>query len=175
MDARRESEPNPMKSRTTVERKLEREIVVTRTFNAPALIVFEAWTKPELFKRWWVPKSFGLSLLSCEMDVRVGGTYRLVFSHPASPEPMAFFGRYNDVTPHSRLVWTNDEGDDGGAVTTATFEEKAGKTLLVMHDLYPSKEALDEAIASGATGALPEQFEQLDELLVSLVASAGQS
>jgi len=170
MDARRESEPIPTKNRTTAERKSERELVVTRTINGPARIVFEAFTKPELFKRWWVPKSFGLSLLSCELDVRVGGTYRLVFSHNGS-EPMAFFGRYIEVTPHSRLVWTNDEGDDGGAVTTATFEEKAGKTLVVMHDLYPSKEALDAAIASGSTGGLSETLDQLDELVVTLGAS----
>src|SRR6267142_5245716 len=148
MDARRESEHIPMKNRTTVERKSEREIVVTRTFNGPARIVFEAWTKPELIKRWWVPKSMGMSLLSCEMDVRVGGKYRFVFGHDAS-EPMAFFGRYIEVTPHARLVWTNDEGDEGGPVTTVTFEEKAGKTLLVMHELYPSKKALDDAMASG--------------------------
>ncbi len=114
MDARRESEPTPMKNRTTVERKSERELVVTRTFNGPARIVFEAWTKPELFKRWWVPKSMGMSLLSCEMDVRVGGKYRLVFGHGAS-KPMAFFGTYLEVTPHSRLVWTNEEGDEGGS------------------------------------------------------------
>ena len=174
MDARRESEPAPMKNRTTVERKSERELVVTRTFNGPARIVFEAWTKPELFKRWWVPKSCGLSLLSCELDVRVGGTYRLVFSHNDS-EPMAFFGRYIEVTPHSRLVWTNEEGDDGGAVTTATFEEAAGKTLLVLHDLYPSKEALDAAIASGSTGGMSETLDQLDELVVTLGASLGRS
>jgi uncharacterized protein YndB with AHSA1/START domain len=164
-----------MKNRTTVERESERELVVTRTFNGPARIVFEAWTKPELFKQWWVPKSFGLSLLSCDMDVRTGGTYRLVFSHPASQEPMAFFGRYDEVTPHSRLVWTNDEGGEGGAVTTVTFEERGAETLVVLRDLYPSKEALDEAIASGATGALPEQFEALDELLVTLDASAGRA
>ena len=174
MDAKRESERTPMKNHTTVERKSERELVVTRTFNGPPRIVFDAWTKPELFKRWWVPKSFGLSLLSCELDVRVGGTYRLVFSHDGS-EPMAFFGRYIEVTPHSRLVWTNDEGDDGGAVTTATFEEKRGKTLLVMHDLYPSKEALDAAIASGSTSGFSETFEQLDELLISLGTSVGRS
>jgi uncharacterized protein YndB with AHSA1/START domain len=170
MDARRENEPTTMKSRTTVERTSERELVVTRTVNGPARTVFEAFTKPELFKRWWVPKSFGLSLLSCELDVRVGGTYRLVFSHNGS-EPMAFFGRYVEVTPHSRLVWTNDEGDEAGAVTTATFEEQAGKTLLVLHDLYPSKEALDAAIASGATSGMPETLEQLDELLATLGAS----
>jgi uncharacterized protein YndB with AHSA1/START domain len=168
MDARRESEPTPMKNRTTVERKSEREIVVTRTFNGPARIVFEAWTKPELIKRWWVPKSMGMSLLSCEMDVRVGGKYRLVFGHDAS-KPLAFFGRYIEVTPYSRLVWTNEESDDG-AVTTVTFEEQDGKTLLAMHELYPSKEALDAA-GTGSADATVETFAQLDELLVALVAS----
>src|SRR5262247_4047410 len=128
MDAERKSEATPMKNRTTVERTSEREIVVTRAFNGPARIVFEAWTKPELFKRWWVPKSCGLTLLSCEMDARVGGGYRLVYSHPAAPEPMAFFGKYIEVTPHSRLVWTNDEGKDGGTVTTVTFEQEGGET-----------------------------------------------
>ena len=174
MDARRESEPTPMKNPTTVERKSDRELVVTRTFNGPARIVFEAWTKPELLKRWWAPKSFGLTLLSCEADVRVGGRYRLVFGHDA-PKPMEFFGRYLEVTPHSRLVWTNEEGEEGGQVTTVTFEERGGKTLLVMHDLYPSKEALDDAIASGRTGGTGETFEQLDELLVTLGASVGRS
>jgi uncharacterized protein YndB with AHSA1/START domain len=160
-----------MKNRTTVERKSEREIVVTRTFNGPARIVFEAWTKPELFKRWWVPKSLGVSLLSCEMDVRTGGKYRLVFGNDAS-QHMEFFGRYVEVTPHSRIVWTNDEGGEGGAVTTVTFEEKGGQTLLVMHDLYPSKEALE---ASGSSDGMPETFDQLDELLVTLGATAGPS
>src|SRR6266404_7060513 len=126
MDARRESEPTPMKNRTTVERKSERELVVTRTFDGPARIVFEAWTKPELLKRWWAPKSTGVTLLSCEADVRVGGRYRFEFGHEASSKPMAFFGRYIEVTPHSRLVWTNEESDDG-AVTTVTFEEKRGR------------------------------------------------
>jgi len=170
MDARRESEPTPMKNRTTVERKSERELVVTRTFNGPARIVFEAWTRPELFKQWWVPKSMGMRLRSCEMDVRVGGTYRLEFE----PEGMAFFGTYLVVTPHSRLVWTNEEGGDGGPVTTVTFEEKGGKTLLVMHELYPSKEALDAA-GTGAADAMVETFAQLDELLVTLGASVGRS
>ena len=129
MDARRESELTPMKSRTTVERKSERELVVRRTINGPARLVFEAWTKPELFKRWWVPKSIGVNLLSCEMDVRVGGRYRLVFGNDASTG-MAFYGTYLEVTPCSRLVWTNDEGDEGGTVTTVTFEESGGQTLL---------------------------------------------
>jgi uncharacterized protein YndB with AHSA1/START domain len=160
-----------MNNRTTVERKSERELVVTRTFNGPARIVFEAWTKPELFKRWWVPKSMGMSLLSCDMDVRVGGKYRLEFAYGDSKA--AFFGTYNEVTPHSRLVWTNEESDDG-AVTTVTFEERGGRTLLVMHELYPSKEALDAA-GTGAADATVETFAQLDELLVTLGASAGRS
>jgi len=175
MDARRESEPTPRKDLTTAERKSDRELVVTRTINSPARIVFDAWTKAELFKQWWIPKSHGLSLLSCEMDVRVGGGYRLVISHPAAPKPMEFFGRYLEVTPHSRLVWTNEEAGDSGQVTTVTFEERSGKTLLVMHDLYPSKEALDEAIASGSTCGMGETLEQLDELIVALGTSAGRS
>src|SRR5262245_14978872 len=175
MDARRESKPTATKNHTTVERKSERELVVTRTLNGPARFVFEAWTKPELFKRWWVPKASGVSLLSCEMDVRVGGGYRLVFGNDASSTPMAFFGKYIEVTPPSRLVWTNDEGDDGGAITTVTFEEKGGKTLLVMHELHPSKEALDAALASGAYDGIRETLEQLDELLVTLGASVGRS
>jgi uncharacterized protein YndB with AHSA1/START domain len=172
MDARTESEPTPMKNRTMVERKSERELVVTRTFNGPARIVFEAWTRPELLQRWWVPKSMGMTLISCEADVRVGGSYRLVFSH-GDAEPTAFFGKYLEVVPHSRLVWTNEEGDGGAAITTVTFEEKGGQTLLVFHELHPSKESLDVGIGIG--DAMQETFEQLDELLVTLGASAGRS
>ena len=175
MDASRESEPTPMKNRTAVERKSDRELVVTRTFNGAARLVFEAWTKPELFMQWWAPKSFGITFISCEKDVRTGGTYRLVFGHPSLEQPMAFFGRYIEVTPPSRLVWTNDEGGEGGAVTTLTFEERGAETLVVMCDLYPSKEALDEAIASGSTSGFGESFAQLDELLVTLGASVGRS
>ena len=160
-----------MTNYTTAEQKSERELVVTRTFDGPARIVFEAWTQPDLFKRWWVPKSTGLTLLSCEMDVRVGGGYRLVFA--GNPEPVAFFGTYLEVTPPSRLSWSNDESPDG-AITTVTFEERGGKTHVVLRDLYPSKEALDAAIASESTGGFPEQFGQLDELLVTLGASAGR-
>lgn len=171
MDARRTSEPTPAKNRTSVERTSEREVVVTRTFDAPAHIVYEAWTRPELFERWWVPKSAGLTLLSCEMDVRPGGGYRLVFAVDAS-EQMAFFGRYIEATPHSRLVWTNDE-EGGGAVTTVTFEEKDGKTLVVLHELHPSKEALDAGL--GAYDGMAETLEQLDELLITLGASSEPS
>jgi uncharacterized protein YndB with AHSA1/START domain len=157
-----------MKNSTSVERRSERELVVSRTFNAPARLVFEAWTKPELLKRWWVPKSFGMSFVACELDVRVGGGYRFEFGHEAS-KPMAFFGRYLEVTPPSRLVWTNDESVDG-SVTTVTFEDRGGTTLVVMHELYPSKEALDATLA-GMEGGMPETFAQLDELLVTLGGS----
>ena len=168
MDARRESEPTPVKNPTMVERKSEREFVVTRTFDGPARLVYEAWTKPELLKQWWAPKSMGMSLVSCEADVRVGGGYRFVFGLGDS-KTMAFFGKYIEVTPPSRLVWTNEEGEGGKAVTTVTFEERAGKTLVVLHELHPSKEAVDEAIGFG--DGLRETFEQLDELLVTLGAS----
>jgi uncharacterized protein YndB with AHSA1/START domain len=157
-----------MKNITTIEKKSEREIVVTRTFNAPARIVFEAWIKPELMKRWWVPKSMGISLLSCEMDVRVGGRYRFVFG-----EGMEFFGRYTEVIPNSRIVWTNEEGGENGSVTTVTFEEKNGETLVVMTELYPSKEALEAA--GGGADATHETFTQLDDLFVELGASVGRS
>lgn len=149
-------------SRTTVVRRTEREVVVTRSFDAPARLVFEAWSNAELFERWWVPRSMGMTLHSCEMDVRTGGTYRLNFG-----EGMDFYGRYLEVTPPSRIVWTNDEGGDGGSVTTVTFEERDGRTLVVMSELYPSKEALDAA-GTGAAEATEETFAQLDELLVTL-------
>jgi uncharacterized protein YndB with AHSA1/START domain len=159
-----------MKHRTAVERTSDRELVVTRTFDAPARLVFEAWTRPELFTRWWLPKSMGMSLRSCEMDVRVGGKYRLEFE----PDGMAFFGTYLEVTPPSRLVWTNEEGGEGGPVTTVTFEDTGGQTRLVMHELHSSKEALDAA-GTGAADATVETFAQLDELLVTLGAGAGRS
>lgn len=158
-----------MKNTTTAERTSDRELVTTRTFDAPARLVFQAWTTPALFQRWWVPASFGLTLVSYDAEIRVGGKYRLVFSHPEAPEPMAFFGTYLEVTPTSRLVWTNEEAGEPFQVTTVIFEEKDGKTILVVTDLYPSKEVLDEAIANESTGALPQQFEQLDEILAGLV------
>jgi uncharacterized protein YndB with AHSA1/START domain len=150
-----------------VERKSDREQVVTRRFEAPPYMVFEAWTNAELLRRWWAPKSVGIAFLSCEADARTGGAYRFVFSHPASEQPMAFFGRYIEVTPHSRIVWTNEEGGEGGAVTPVTFDEKDGETLLVMHDVYDSKGALDAAIKSGSTDCVGETFDQLEALLVS--------
>lgn len=158
-------------SNTTMERTSDREFVVTRTVNGPARIGFKAWSQPELFRRWWTPKSFGMTILSCEMDVRAGGSYRLVLSHPSMGEPMAFFGRYLDVVPGARIVWTNEEGGaDEGAVTTVTFEDRGDQTVVVWHDLYPSKEALDQAMVDGATGGFGEQFDQLEAMVAELGA-----
>ena len=154
------TEANP----TTTERTSDVELVVTRRVNAPARLVYEAWTTPELLMRWWAPKSFGITFLSCEVDARTGGGYRFVFGHPASEQPMAFFGKYLKVIPNVRLVWTNEESADG-AVSTVSFTETGGVTLVTLHEIYPTKEALDEAIASGSNGAWPEQFEELDRLL----------
>lgn len=165
MDERKKSDPTG-KSRTTVERSSDRETRVTRTVQAPARLVFEAFTRPELFRQWWIPKSMGMTLISCKMDVRIGGGYRLEIKHPAAPDPMAFFGKYVEVTPYSRLVWSNDENGAAGSVTTVTLEERNGETLVTLRELYASKEALEAA--GGAADAMPEQFEQLDALLVTL-------
>jgi uncharacterized protein YndB with AHSA1/START domain len=156
---------------TTTDRRSEREVVVTRTFDGPARFVFEAWTTPELIMQWWTPKSFGITFISCEADVRPGGTYRFVFGHPDFDQPMAFVGKYLEVDPPNRLVWTNEESEDG-SVTTLTLEEKDGKTHLVLHDLYPTKAALDEAMESGAIGGYPEQFNELDNFLKAQSANA---
>ena len=165
MDARQQGELAPEPNVTRVERTSDREIVVTRTFDAPARLVFEAWSKPELFTRWWVPKSMGMTLHSCEMDVRTGGTYRLGFG-----DGMDFFGRYLDVEPPSRIVWTNDEGGENGSVTTVTLTETDGRTLLVVSELSASKAA--DADGGGASDAMRETFRQLDALLVELASKS---
>lgn len=173
MDETKANEPGPAKTHTDVERRSERELVITRTFDGPAHLVFEAWARPELLMRWWAPKSFGITFLSCEADVRTGGTYRFVFGHPDLDQPMVFFGRYIEVVPPTRIVWTNEESEEG-SVTTVTLTEQDGKTLLVLSDLYPSREALDAAIASGSQGAYPEQFAELDAVLAALRADTAR-
>jgi uncharacterized protein YndB with AHSA1/START domain len=155
----------PIDAEATVERTSDRELVVTRTVRGPARLVFEAWARPDLFKRWWAPASFGVTIVSYEADVRTGGTYRLEMGHPSSEQTMAFYGQYIEVVPNARIVWTNDEGDQDGPVTTVTFEESDGATLVTVHDRYPSKESLDEAIASGSTSGWSEQLKQLDAIL----------
>jgi len=172
MVAASENESARMNRRTTSERASDREMVTRRTFDAPVRLVFEAWTTPELFRQWWVPKSSGATLLSCEQDVRVGGGYRLTFAHPDVETPMAFFGKYLEVVPQARLVWSNEESPDG-AITTVTFEEQDGRTRLVMRELYPSREALERAV-EGMDEALPEAFEQLDEFLAARVTGSAR-
>jgi len=167
MTEARDSNASQPRGRSSVERASDREMVVTRTIRGPAHLVFQAWTQAELFQRWWVPQSLGMTLLSCEMDVRVGGTYRLAFQF--DPEPLVFHGRYLEVVPDARLVWTNEEVFGSGQVTTVTFEEQAGETQVVVRELYPSKDALDAAIAAGSTsGDMQETFDQLEALLPTL-------
>lgn len=149
-----------MKNPTTVERRSDREVVVTRLIAAPVRKVFAAWTRPELFQQWWVPKSAPVALVSCEMDVRVGGSYRLVFEYQGNQ--MAFFGSYREVVPDARVVWTNDEAGDSGKISTVTFEEQAGGTLVVLREVYPTKEALDAEIESGSQDGVIETFDQLE-------------
>ena len=163
MRGKRDDAAASLKFLTTVARKSERELVASRTFDAPARLVFEAWTKVDLFKRWWIPASYGMNVLSCEMDVRLGGGYRLEIQHQASGQTMAFFGTYLDVVPNTRLVWTNEESE-GGAVTTVTFEDAEGKTRVTLVERYPTKETCDAAL-EGSAGALPDQFAQLDDFL----------
>jgi uncharacterized protein YndB with AHSA1/START domain len=165
MDAGKGSKTSTMTNPTTIERKSDRELIVTRTFNGPARLVFEAWTRPDLIKRWWTPKSMGINFVACETDARTGGSYRFVFNYQGNE--MAFFGKYVEVIPGSRLVWTNEEGGEDGTLTTVTFEEKAGETLVLVHELYPSKAVLDEAMSTGAIGWSGEQFEQLDDVLTT--------
>jgi uncharacterized protein YndB with AHSA1/START domain len=167
MAAKGDNDVSPMSVRTAVNRKSDRELIVTRTFDAPVRIVFRAWSEADLFKRWWIPKSMGMTVISCEMDVRTGGGYRLVIGHPASEQPMAFFGKYLEVIPNARIVWTNEEAE-GGAVTTVKFEEKSGKTELTLTERYPTSQALDEALEGSAAG-LPEQFAELDAFLLTLM------
>lgn len=154
----------PETAKVTVERASERELLVTRSFDAPAALVFEAWSRPELFRQWWTPKSMGMTIVSCEMDVRTGGSYRLEIGHPATSHVMAFFGRYLDVVPGERIVWTNEENGEG-AITTVTFAEADGRTTVVISNLFPNVQGLEEELASGACDSMDETLAQLEALL----------
>jgi uncharacterized protein YndB with AHSA1/START domain len=167
MNARNASE---IRNRTIVERRSDRELVLTRTFDSPAKIVFDAWTKPELLKRWWAPASMGVSLFSCESDVRVGGRYRFAYGRDPK-QPMVFSGTYTEVVPPTRLVFTQlfePMRSAGEGIITATFTEREGTTEFVLHQLFPSKEALDGAIAAGMEHGMRITMEQLDDLVVTL-------
>jgi uncharacterized protein YndB with AHSA1/START domain len=163
------------RSRTKFERVSDTEIVMERTFNGPRHIVFDAWTKPELVSRWWAPTSFGTAMDSCEAEVRVGGSYRYVVRHRTGGK-FAFSGAYTEVTPHSRLVYTSFfEPEAAGTmpgidavIVTVTFEEREGRTHLVSHERYPSKEVLDMAVGSGMERGVHITMDQLDALVASL-------
>lgn len=153
---------NVTHGRTAIRRKDDRELVVTRTFDATRELVFRAWSEAELFRKWWMPKDAPAKLVGCDMDVRTGGKYRLEFS--MGDQTMAFFGKYLEVVPNEKIVWTNDEGEEDGAVTTVTFADQGGRTVLTFHEVYPTRQALDEAM-QGAAAGLPTQLDQLEEML----------
>jgi uncharacterized protein YndB with AHSA1/START domain len=160
----------PAKNPTTMDLQGDRAIVISRTFNGPPRIVFEAWTKAELVKRWWAPRSLGVSIVSVDADIRVGGGYRYVIA-PPNGEPVAFSGEYTEIKPYSRLVYTSifePAREAGAAIVTVTFEEQDGKTRLVAHELYPSAEARSAAIGSGMEHGMRETMDQLDELVATL-------
>jgi len=143
---------------------VEREVTVTRLFDAPRPLVFSMWTDAKHVAAWWGPHTFDNPKV--EVDPRPGGKILIHMRRPdGGVHPMG--GVYDEVTPHSRIVWTNEEGGENGSVTTVTFEEKDGQTLLVMSELYPSKEAFDAA-GTGAAEATHETFGQLDDLLAEL-------
>jgi len=152
------------KNATSISHASDRKLVITRGFDAPAALVFEAWSQPELFRQWWTPKSFGMTIVSCEMDVRTGGSYRLEIGHPASDLPMAFFGRYLEVVPGKRMVWTNEENGEG-PVTTVTFTESGGRTVVTIANLFPTVQAFEDELASGACEGMTETLAQLDQFL----------
>lgn len=151
---------------TAVERRSDRELVVTRRFAAPIHLVYRAWADPALFRQWWIPRSYGMTLVSCEMDIRKGGTYRLEIGHPASDQPMAFFGTYLEVVPDERLVWTNEESPEG-AITTVTFATVDGLTEVSISNLFPSAQALEQELESGACDGTRESLGQLESFLQS--------
>jgi uncharacterized protein YndB with AHSA1/START domain len=158
------------KNTTSMEVLSDRELVISRTFNGPARIVFDAWTQPELVKRWWAPASRCVVMVSCDADVRVGGQYRYVLRRDTGGE-FAFSGTYTEIAPPSRLVYTQifePMAQAGEVVVSITFEERDGKTHLVSRELYPSKEVLDAALASGMEHGMRETMDQLDELVASL-------
>jgi len=173
--AAREGSETAVTSRTSIERQSDRELVVSRTFDGPARIVFDAWTRPELVSRWWAPSSHGAAMVSCDADVRVGGHYRYVV-RPGKGGEFAFSGRYEEVTPHSRLVYTaffepRALGPATGAepvIVTVTFDEQGGRTRVVSREVYPSKEVLDGAIATGMERGIHATMDLLDELVASL-------
>ena len=169
MVARKESEAAPV-NQTSMELVGDREIVIARTFNGPARIVFDAWTKPELVRLWWAPKSRGVSVVGCDADVRVGGNYRYVL-RPATGDEIAFSGKYTEVTPHSRLVYTQIFEPMAGAgevIVTVTFDERDGKTTVTSRLLYESVEDRDGHLQSGMESGMRESIDRLGELLTTL-------
>jgi len=149
----------------------DREIVLTRVFDAPRRLVFDAWTKPELLKRW-LGAFGGWSLVVCEIDLRVGGAYRYVWRDPEGAE-MGMRGVYREVVPPERLVATESFDEPwypGEAVDTIALREDGGKTTVTTTVLYQSREARDIALKSGMEQGVAAGYDKLAELLASGMA-----
>jgi len=158
---------------TSMELRDDRDVVIARTFNAPARLVYDAWTKPEFVRRWWAPRSHGVSLVVCDADIRVGGAYRYVMRKDGdgADGDIGFSGRYVELTPHSRIVLTQifePMADAGEVVITVSFDEVDGQTHLVSQERYPSKEARDAAVGAGMEQGMRESMDQLEALVVAL-------
>jgi len=144
----------------------EREIVMTRVFDAPRRLVFDAFSKPELLKRWFGPR--GWSLAVCEVDLKVGGGFRFVLRGPDGRE-MGMRGVYREIVPPERSVHMESFDDyPGESQVTAVFVEENGKTTLTATVLYPSKEVRDIVIKSGMEHGAAESYDKLAELLASM-------
>jgi uncharacterized protein YndB with AHSA1/START domain len=146
----------------------DREIRLTRLFNAPRHLVFEAMTKPEHVRNWWGRLGEGYSVPVCEIDLRPGGAWRFVNRHPRGEA--AFHGEYREIVPPERLVFTEifELYPDTVSVVTSVFSEERGKTRLTATCLYPSKEVRDMVIGSGMSDGAARSYDRLEEVASSL-------
>lgn len=147
----------------------EREIVMTRVFDAPRRLVFDAFTKPELVKRWLLGPS-GWSMPVCEIDLKVGGTYRYVWRH-ADGKDMGVRGVYREVVPPERIVHTeafDDPWYPGESVITTVLVEQGGRTTLTATMLYESRQARDAVLASPMESGVAQSYDRLAEVLATM-------
>ena len=148
----------------TVTTPSDREIRMTRLFDAPRHLVFEAMSKPEHIKRWWGNLGDGYSVPVCEVDLRPGGRWRFVNRHPKGDA--AFHGVYREVAPPDRMVFTEiyEPFPDAESVVTAVFTEENGKTRLTATVLYPSQDVRDMVLKSGMTRGAAISYDRLEDV-----------
>lgn len=151
----------------------DREIAMTRVFDAPRALVFDAFTKPELVRRWLLGPS-GWTMPVCEIDLRVGGRYRYVWRKAGVPD-MGMGGVFREIVPAERIVATESFDEawyEGEAVDTTVFQEKGGRTTVTMTMLLGSKEIRDKILKSGMEKGVAESYDRLEEILASQTAGS---